>query len=296
MKINRIFTICTLLLTIVFRIQAQEWVIADPDMINPTEFNQENINLGNDLYNTHCKSCHGDPGANNALALQPPPPDITSQQMQSNKDGEIFYKILNGKLTMPQFKNILSEDDIWHVISYVRSFNENYQPDSVIIADNQQVSDKAELKIQIDSDNEKILVKVTTRNEEGVSIPMAGIKVNFFIQRYFGNLKFNSSKTNNNGEISIPFPLDIPGNETGQATLIVSLDGELKNISTTMENANICAPTQPINIFEKRIMWSENHRTQWWIILTYLGVVIGVWSTIFYVVFQISRIPKASRY
>ena len=57
---------------------SQVWEVpADQDALkNPSAFNNENVKAGRELYNTHCKSCHGDPGKNNALPLVPPPPDV----------------------------------------------------------------------------------------------------------------------------------------------------------------------------------------------------------------------------
>ncbi len=71
---------------------SQEWSVpADQkDVKSPLEYNLANVQKGKDLYLLNCKSCHGDPGKNNVLPLIPPPPDITSETMHKNTEGEMF--------------------------------------------------------------------------------------------------------------------------------------------------------------------------------------------------------------
>ena len=87
-----------------------------------------NVKKGKDLYYQNCKSCHGDPGKNNGLPLVPPPVDVTSEKMQKNTEGEIFYKITNGRGGMPQFKTNISEDDRWRIVNYIMNFNQKREP------------------------------------------------------------------------------------------------------------------------------------------------------------------------
>jgi len=42
--------------------------------------------------------------------------------MSGVTDGELFYKISEGKKPMPVFKTKLSEDDRWHLVLLIRSF------------------------------------------------------------------------------------------------------------------------------------------------------------------------------
>ena len=60
------------------------------------------------------------------INLVPVPPDIASVKMQTNTDGSIHFKLIQGKGTMPSFKNTISSGDLWRVISYIRSYNEKH--------------------------------------------------------------------------------------------------------------------------------------------------------------------------
>ncbi len=76
------------------------------------------------IADTNCASCHGASGKGDgpaAAALPPPKPaDWTSAKVQSQTDGEIFWKITNGRGAMPPWKH-LSEKDRWDLVNYIRS-------------------------------------------------------------------------------------------------------------------------------------------------------------------------------
>jgi mono/diheme cytochrome c family protein len=79
---------------------------------------------GKKLAETNCSSCHGNAGKGDgpaAAALPPPKPaDWTSARVKGETDGEIFWKISNGRGAMPPWKH-LPEKDRWALITYIRS-------------------------------------------------------------------------------------------------------------------------------------------------------------------------------
>jgi mono/diheme cytochrome c family protein len=71
----------------------------------------------------NCVSCHGASGKGDgaaAVALNPKPADWTSARVQSESDGELFWKISNGRGAMPPWKH-LPENERWSLIQYIRS-------------------------------------------------------------------------------------------------------------------------------------------------------------------------------
>jgi mono/diheme cytochrome c family protein len=73
---------------------------------------------------TNCASCHGPKGKGDgvaAAALPPPKPaDWTSAKVQSQSDGELFWKISEGRGAMPPWKS-LPEKERWELVNYIRS-------------------------------------------------------------------------------------------------------------------------------------------------------------------------------
>ncbi|MBT3302151.1 MAG: hypothetical protein HN921_14805 [Bacteroidetes bacterium] len=294
----------TILILVVFSFSfntlfSQEWTIEDPDIVNPNAFNQETIDLGSDLYEANCKSCHGDPEKNNGNALLVPlPPDMASEILQKNSDAELFYKINNGnKLLMPFFSTSLGEEKIWQVVSFIRSFNPDYVPADFVEAEKTELAlgQKAVIRIVIQDKEEKIYANALITEKGLDDVPIVNTELKFYVKRYFGNMEIGKAKTNDKGQAVIDFPINIPGDSTGCVDLIVMMSDNPEQVNAVVENAQICSPNIPINIFEKRVMWSENSRTQWWALLSYGFIVVGVWLTILYVVFQIIQVKKLSK-
>ena len=51
------------------------------------------------------------------------PADLTDAHMMSEMtDGEIFWKISEGRQPMPSFKKQLSEEQRWQMVHYLRTF------------------------------------------------------------------------------------------------------------------------------------------------------------------------------
>ncbi len=76
------------------------------------------------VIDTNCVACHGPGGKGNgpaAAALPPPKPaDWTSAKAKGETDGELFWKISNGRGAMPPWKH-LPEKQRWEIVNYIRS-------------------------------------------------------------------------------------------------------------------------------------------------------------------------------
>lgn len=104
------------------------WIVPDAAKAkkNPVASNATSIAEGKELWNTHCKSCHGTKGlgdGSKAAQLKTVPGDFSKADVQSQTDGSIFYKTCEGRDDMPSFKKKLPEaEDIWNLVNYVRTF------------------------------------------------------------------------------------------------------------------------------------------------------------------------------
>lgn len=109
----------------------EEWVVPAKyeKMTNPTDANDaDNLADGKMLYNKHCKSCHGKEGygdGQKADEVEGDLGDFSSEEFQSQSDGALFYKSYIGRDDMPNFeKKIPDEDDMWYIVSYMRTLGE----------------------------------------------------------------------------------------------------------------------------------------------------------------------------
>ncbi len=82
-------------------------------------------NIGKSLWAQHCKSCHGVKGAGDgskASGLKTQMIDFATAAVQSQNDGELYYKSFVGRDEMPNFeKKITAEGDRWLVVNYIRT-------------------------------------------------------------------------------------------------------------------------------------------------------------------------------
>lgn len=253
----------------------------------PTESSAELISLGQQIYVKNCQSCHGEPTKNNALPLNPPPPDLgNADYIKTRTAGENFYQLETGLGGMPSFKNTLTEDERWNVIHYFRSFGEGTVQVEKI---------KLDVALQADAEKKEIVAMVT-KIEDGQKVPVSDVKLNFFVKRYFGQLPIGEGvTTNSNGYASAKYPADLKGTEDGKATVLVGFSDSFIYGENLSEIEVGFAPTWEFqNPLDKPNLWGPNTSAPVWLILMYSLTVIGVWLVIFYVVFQIIRIRKAA--
>ena len=103
---------------------AEEWKApaSAKAMKNPVE-KTAGLKAGKSLFNTNCAMCHGNMGRGDGpagAALNPKPENLVGKAVQAQTDGELFWKISEGRGAMPPWKQ-LPEKDRWSLIQYIRS-------------------------------------------------------------------------------------------------------------------------------------------------------------------------------
>jgi SNF family Na+-dependent transporter len=58
-----------------------------------------------------------------AANLNPKPKDFSSVELQKQTDGELFWKLSNGKGMMVPYKHSLNEEKRWQLINYIRTLS-----------------------------------------------------------------------------------------------------------------------------------------------------------------------------
>jgi mono/diheme cytochrome c family protein len=98
----------------------------------PAEYADKTNPLGADassegakVFKTNCETCHGSQGHGDGPigeALDPKPMNLVELQTVAS-DNYIFWRINEGRpgTSMPPWKSILDEDQIWQVIAFIRT-------------------------------------------------------------------------------------------------------------------------------------------------------------------------------
>jgi len=99
---------------------------------NPVKPTPESIAQGRKWYGYDCAMCHGkdgdgkgEVGADMKLKVS----DLSDPAtLKDRTDGELFYIIKNGKGDMPPEGTRLKSDELWSLVSYVRSLAKKNAP------------------------------------------------------------------------------------------------------------------------------------------------------------------------
>jgi len=107
---------------------SEEWIVPAKYKTMKNTFAGSDDDYGSDLYETHCASCHGDEGygdGKKAENLETEMREIGSEEVQSQTDGELYYKSFIGRDEMPNFeKKITDDEDRWLLINFLRTLAE----------------------------------------------------------------------------------------------------------------------------------------------------------------------------
>ena len=110
---------------------AGPWIVPDAAKLlpNPVPVTNSGLTAARSLFLDNCARCHGDRGRGDGpdAAQYKPRPASLAQAMRAPAltDGEIFWKITEGRRPMPGFKNQLSDEQRWQLVNLLRTFPES---------------------------------------------------------------------------------------------------------------------------------------------------------------------------
>ncbi len=99
-------------------------------LTNPLPRTEKTVERGASVYQQNCASCHGATGEGDGPAsrgLNPPPANLAwlSQMPMVEWDPFMYWSVAEGGAplgtAMPAYKGVLSKNDVWAVIAYIRA-------------------------------------------------------------------------------------------------------------------------------------------------------------------------------
>ena len=103
------------------------------ELVNPVAGDPEALARGTDAYQALCIQCHGEQGKGDgpeAQGFDPAPGDLSRSEMADTSDGYLYWRIAEGgafapfNSLMPAWGTLLSDTEIWELVSYMRTFSE----------------------------------------------------------------------------------------------------------------------------------------------------------------------------
>lgn len=98
---------------------------------NPVPKDRSSRERGRKLFEANCTGCHGSTGRGDgpaAARLETLPPDLYETAGQ-HPDGDLAWKIANGRGAMPAWKGILTENQVWDLVNFIRDLDDSPWPD-----------------------------------------------------------------------------------------------------------------------------------------------------------------------
>ncbi|HCN83890.1 MAG TPA: cytochrome c class I [Sphingobacteriaceae bacterium] len=104
---------------------AGKWLApASADTIkSPFPLDQAAETKGAELFELYCKPCHGGEGYGDGgmgATFQIPPANFHSKEVKDQKNGVLFWKMTAGRGNMPSFKEVLTNEQRWQLIAFIR--------------------------------------------------------------------------------------------------------------------------------------------------------------------------------
>lgn len=160
---------------------------------------------------------------------------------------------------------------------------------------------KSKITIDTVSDGETRQIIASVKYFDGENwIPMSDVEMKVGIARSVGNSILSagddaSYTTDSSGSVLVELTKKkLPGDEKGNIHLVAKVEDNDQIGNLTNERvAAWGVPTKfEDNFFDQRALWATRFRTPIWLLVMAYSIVIGVWSTIFYLIFQLVKIKK----
>lgn len=129
-------------------------------------------------------------------------------------------------------------------------------------------------------------------------VPVGDIEMILSVKRSLGNLPVGDKESylsDSTGVASAEFQRDsIPGDQKGNIILVAQvLDNDIYGNLVTEKTVNWGKSINaPKNFFAQRTLWSIGTQAPLWLLFTVYFIVIGVWGTFLYLIFQVLKIKK----
>ena len=91
---------------------------------NPLKDDPAAVLEGKKVYTATCAICHGESGKGNgaaSVALEPHPANFLTLNIKNESDGAIFWKMTEGRPPMATYKTLLTEQQRWQLVTYIRA-------------------------------------------------------------------------------------------------------------------------------------------------------------------------------
>ena len=215
---------------------------------------------------------------------------ITFVQVTADGEKEIGYVITDGygKAVLNIKTDSLKADSEGKLL-FKAVFAGNKQMDA---AEGEVTIKRARLEITPLKEDSLLTVKVKLIDiATGTEIPIPETVLGIFVHRSFKPQKIGEGTTDENGEATVEVPNNLPGDATGNITLLAKLDENeiYGNLETAVVQKWGLPVSDQLNELP-RALWSEH--PPYWMTITFIILMSTVWGHYLVIIIQLFRLRK----
>lgn len=151
-------------------------------------------------------------------------------------------------------------------------------------------------KISLSFTTENDVKSITAIATDQSDLPIEELDLYFYVKRTFSLLPIGDvfNTTDENGEVVIEFPTDLPGDPEGNVIIVVKIiESDYYNDSTLEITKNWGLPVKldDPNV-EKRSLWAAAANAPISLVLIVSLMIVAVWYIICYIIYELYKISK----
>lgn len=156
---------------------------------------------------------------------------------------------------------------------------------------------KLEIEVYEKDSIRYIKAHLQSKSDTGYA-PIAEVSLSFGIKCTFSNLPFGGeyTTTDEDGYVIVEFPTDVVGDENGDVEIVVSYkEDEAYGVVEKTAKVNWAKPLVIDNSDIQHKLWSSRANAPVPLVVISLLIIIGIWGTLFYLMFDLLKIRKLGK-
>ena len=161
----------------------------------------------------------------------------------------------------------------------------------------QEKSATISLSFTTDDSLKYISASVHEIDKDSIGPPVTGMDVYFYVDRLFRPLPIAADEfniTDDQGIVTVEFPVDLPGDTNGIVTIIARIEDDPQYGNLEARGTVRWGKPLVINLArQERALWASRANAPVSLLILVNSIILVVWVVIFYIVYQVYRIRKA---
>ena len=158
----------------------------------------------------------------------------------------------------------------------------------------QDSMEDAKISLSFSEEDDTKTITATATDNEG--LPIEELDLYFYVTRTFSLLPIGDifNTTDENGEVEIEFPMDLPADTEGNVIIVVKiLESDLYNDQEIKTTKNWGIPAEIIDYsVEKRSLWAAAANAPITLVVVVSALILAIWYIICYIIFILFKISK----